>query len=408
MSWRPDEWRAESTNMNNPLTSRERIRLALAHKEPDRVPVDIGGHSASSMAPTSYQNLCRHLGLGAPDTVRLMSRALQIVYMEEPVLRALGSDCRPLIAPQLIASGPVALADGQITDEWGVEWYRPPGCAYYEVARFPLAGMDVDDLARYPWPDPRDPKRTAGLLEEAQRLAATEYAVIGVPSSLNIFERAMLLRGFEQLLLDMAADKAFVHALFRRLLEINLAVYDDYLRIAGPYLDGIRVADDLGGTQAPMISPRMYRELLKPYHQEWFRFIKARTSAKIILHSDGALAPLLPDLIDAGIDALNPVQVFAHGMDSARLKREFGDQLSFWGAIDTVNVLPHGDRTEVEAEVRTRIEDLATGGGFILAGVHNIQADVPPENIMAMVESAHAFGRDPLTRRNQTQGEDAA
>lgn len=394
--------------MNHPLTPRERVRMALDHKEPDRVPVDIGGHSATSMAPVTYQNLCRCLGLGAPETVRLMSKALQIVYMEEPVLRALGSDCRPLIAPQLIASGSVALADGTFKDEWGVEWYRPPGCAYYEVARFPLAGLDAAGLERYPWPDPRDPKRTAGLLEEAQRLAATEFAVIGVPSSLNIFERAMLLRGFEQLLLDMAADKAFVHALFRRLMEFNLVVYDDYLRIAGPYLDGIRVADDLGGTQAPMISPRMYRDMLKPYHKEWFGFIKQRTAAKIIFHSDGALVPLLPDLIDAGIDSLNPVQVFAQGMDTARLKRDFGSELSFWGAVDTVNVLPRGGRAEVEAEVRKRIEDLAAGGGFVLAGVHNIQADVPPENIVAMVESARQFGCYPLARRSITLGDDLA
>ncbi len=385
--------------MSHTLTPRERVRLALEHKEPDRVPIDIGGHSATSMAPATYANLCRRLGLAVPDQVRMMSKSLQIVSVEEPVMQALGSDCRPLIAPETIATGPVAWEGGHFTDEWGVEWYRPESSPYYDVAHFPLAGMDVEDLPRYPWPDPHDPKRTAGLEDEAKRLAASDYAVIGVPSSLNILERAMLLRGFEQLLLDFAANKPFIHALFQRQMEINIGVYDDFLRIAGPYLDAIRVADDLGGTQAPLISPRMYRELLKPYHREWFAFIKQRTKAKLILHSDGAIYPLLPDLVEVGIDALNPVQVFARGMDTARLKREFGDQLTFWGGIDTVNVLPGAERAQVVDEVRRRIEDLAPGGGYVLAGVHNLQPDVSPENILAMVETACEFGRYPLGRR---------
>lgn len=379
--------------MSQTMTSRERVRRALAHQEPDRVPLDIGGHSASSMAPVSYANLCRHLGFPEPQQVRLMSKSLQIVYLDEAVMQALGSDCRPLLAPQLLATGPVAWEGGRFKDEWGVEWYRPESSAYYEVFRFPLAGMDAADLDRYPWPDPHDPKRTAGLAEELKRLVATEYAVVGVPSSLNIFERALLLRGYEQLLLDMAMDLEFVHKLFRRLMEFNIAVYKDFLKIAGQQIEVIRTADDLGGTQAPLISPQMYRDLLKPYHQEWFRVIKTLTPAKIVLHSDGALVPLLPDLIEAGIDAINPVQVFAQGMETAALKREFGKQLTFWGAVDTVTILPKAPRQQVIDEVRHRIKDLAAGGGFVLAGVHNLQADVPPENIVTMVEAAREFGR---------------
>jgi uroporphyrinogen decarboxylase len=370
----------------------------LAHQEPDRVPIDIGGHSASSMAPGSYANLCRHLSLPVPEQVRLMSKALQIVYMDEPVIQAVRSDCRPLIAPQLIATGPVAWEGGRFKDEWGVEWCRPESSAYYEVERFPLAGLTAADLDRYPWPDPHDPKRTAGLAGELQRLVATDYAIVGVPSSLNIFERALLLRGFEQLLLDMAMEPELVHKLFQRLLEFNIAVYTDFLKIAGQQIDVIRVADDLGGTQAPLISPQMYREMLKPYHQEWFRVIKTLTPAKICLHSDGALVPLLPDLIEAGVDALNPVQVFAAGMETANLKREFGKHLTFWGGVDTVTVLPKAGRQQVIDEVRRRIEDLAAGGGFVLAGVHNLQADVPPENIMTMIEAARTFGQYPLAR----------
>jgi uroporphyrinogen decarboxylase len=383
--------------MRRELTPRERVRLALDHREPDRVPIDIGGHAATSMAPKTYGNLCRYLGLPVPTQVRLMSKSLQIVYMEEPMLQALGSDCRPLIAPRLLTSGPVEWEGGEFTDEWGITWQRPESSLYYDVLRPPLAGMEPDDLAKYPWPDPYDPIRTAGLEEEAKRLAATDYAVVGIPSSLQILEQAMLMRGYEDLLLDLASNKPFVHALFQKLMEFNIVVYGEFLRLVGPYLDAIRTADDLGGTNAPLMSPQVYREMLQPYHKEWFAFIKKHTTVKIVFHSDGALYPLLPDLIDAGIDVLNPVQVFAKGMKIARLKHEFGDQLSFWGSVDTVNVLPRGSRAEVEAEVRQRVQDLAPGGGLILAGVHNIQPDVPPENIVAMSEAAREFGRYPVS-----------
>ncbi len=382
--------------MTDQLTARERVRRALAHQEPDRVPIDLGGHSASSMAPLAYANLCQHLGFEYPKQVRLMSKPFQIALLEENVLQALGSDCRPLIAPQIITHGPVAQESGELIDEWGIKWHRPESSLYYEVAQHPLAGMNVDDLEHYPWPDPHAASRTEGLREEAERLATTGYAIIGIPSSLNMFERAMFLRGYEQILVDLALDKPFVHALFKRLLEFNLIVYEEFIRAAMPHLDAIRTADDLGGTSAPMISPRMYREMLKPYHREWFSHIKRLTSASIIFHSDGALFPLLPDLVEAGIDALNPVQVFAKGMDTKRLKHEFGDELSFWGGVDSINILPRGSRQDVELEVRQRIEELGPGGGFVLAGIHNLQPDVPPENVMAMVEAAHRFGRYPI------------
>lgn len=384
--------------MKGDLAPRERVRLALDHREPDRVPIDIGGHAATSMAPKTYGNLCRYLGLPVPTQVRLMSKSLQIVYMEEPVMQALGSDCRPLIAPRLLTSGPVEWERGEFTDEWGIPWQRTAPSLYYDVVRPPLAGMELEDLAKYSWPGPYDLILTEGLEEEAKRLAATNYAVVGMPSSLQIFEQALLMRGHENLLLDLVLNKPFVHALFQKLMEFNITVYGEFIRIAGPYLDAIRAADDLGGTTAPLMSPPMYREMLKPYHKEWFSFIKKRTKVKIVFHSDGAIYPLLPDLIEAGIDTLNPVQVFAEGMNTARLKSEFGDRLGFWGSVDTVNVLPRGSRAEVEAEVQHRVQDLAPGGGLILAGVHNIQADVPPENIVAMSEAGRAFGRYPLTR----------
>jgi uroporphyrinogen decarboxylase len=218
---------------------------------------------------------------------------------------------------------------------------------------------------------------------------------------LNIFERSMLMRGFEQLLLDLAANKAFVHTLFQKLMELNIAVYDEFLRIAGTRIDAIRTADDLGSTQAPLISARMYREMLQPYHKEWFRCIKERSPAPIIFHSDGAVAPLLPDLIEAGIDALNPVQVFAKDMDTARLKAEFGEQLSFWGGVDTVNILPHALPEEVAREVRQRIHDLALGGGYVLAGVHNLQPDVPPENIIAMAQACLEYSKHETTKNTK-------
>jgi uroporphyrinogen decarboxylase len=182
----------------------------------------------------------------------------------------------------------------------------------------------------------------------------------------------------------------------RRVTDIGKAVMEPYLDLAGPYIQMIKMGDDLGAQGGPLMSPKTYRSVVKPYHKELFDFIHERTRARIFLHTCGSVYRLLPDLIEAGVDVLNPVQVSAADMDTRRLKAEFGDRLSFMGAIDTQHVLPFGTPDDVKREVERRIADLAPGGGFILAPVHNVQADVSPENLVTMYRHALQVGMYPI------------
>jgi uroporphyrinogen decarboxylase len=213
----------------------------------------------------------------------------------------------------------------------------------------------------------------------------------------NLFEQAYLMRGLDTILMDIVADQEFFTALIEKLKKVVLPCLNELLREVGPYTDVLITGDDLGMTGGTMMSPESYRRLLKPHHAEYFGTIKKQISGKIFFHSCGNVYKLLGDLADVGVDLLNPVQVSAGEMgDTARLKREFGDRLSFCGAIDTQRVLPLGTTDDVRAEVRRRISDLAPGGGYIVASVHCIQPDVPPENIVAMCDEVMTAGRYPL------------
>jgi uroporphyrinogen decarboxylase len=207
----------------------------------------------------------------------------------------------------------------------------------------------------------------------------------------------LMLRGMDRWMMDLAGDPEFAHALLRKVTDLMIASARSYLDVVGPFVDLITISDDLGSQKGPLISPAMYREMVKPYHAELVSAIKEYGKLKIFYHSCGDVYRLLPDLIEAGFDVLNPVQVSAGEMaDTARLKREFGDKLTFCGGVDTRWVMPHGTPDDVRREVRRRIADLAPGGGYIAATVHCIQPDVPPENILALCEEVQAAGKYPI------------
>ena len=199
-----------------------------------------------------------------------------------------------------------------------------------------------------------------------------------------MFERSWYLRGFQRFFVDMVRNEGFAAALLDKLLEINKAFLDEYLDAVGDYIQVIQLADDLGHQQGPLMPLKLYRKLIKPRQRELFRFVKDRTDAHLFYHCCGSIHQFIPDLIKIGVDILNPVQVSARGMDPARLKSEFGERLSFWGGIDTQHVLPRGSPEDVSREARSRIKELGERGGYVLGSVHNIQADVPPQNIIAM------------------------
>ncbi|OGO38458.1 MAG: hypothetical protein A2W35_05290 [Chloroflexi bacterium RBG_16_57_11] len=372
------------------MSHRQRVQTALAHAEPDVVPLDFGTGGNTSPVPEVYAGLAAHYGL--EPGFKLVPHIMRLAQVDEHILSALDIDTRPVYMNPSQKGGRHCDEPGAFYDDWGVKWkeFSANGVIYREMAENPLSDATIDDLESYPWwPNPLDPDRYTGIQEQAQQLfQQTDYALIGCPAFNSLWERAYFLCGFQRMLEGLAIEQDFVHAMFRRITDILLASLRHYLELVGPYIQVVKMGDDLGAQNNAMISPGTYRSMIKPYHQEVFKLIKGYTEAKIFLHSCGSVYKLLPDLIDAGVEILNPVQVSAKDMDTRRLKQEFGDRLSFWGAIDTQHVLPHGSQEDVKSEVECRIRDLASGGGYILAPVHNVQADVPPINVITMYQHA--------------------
>jgi len=376
------------------MTSRERVLCALNHQEPDRVPIFFGTSGVTTMNTAAYDRFKAHLGIRRE--TRTFWRALQYALLDEDVMVRFHSDGRPLIPGPPPSQLNRDLTPNRFVDAWGITWQYESGNAYYDIAERPLQHATIADLEKYPWPDLAHPSRFAGLREQARAIRQAGYAVVAL-SGVTPFEYSYMLRGMDQWFLDLGGDPEFAHALMRKLTNLMRSAAERLLEEAGEYIDVIVTGDDLGSQNAPLISPAMYRRLVKPYHAELLGAIKQRTAARIFYHSDGDIYPLLDDLLEVGIDLLNPVHVSARDMgDTARLKQRYGQRLSFCGAIDSQEVLPHGTPEDVRAEVRRRIRDLAPGGGYILASVHCIQPDVPPENVCAMLEEAVVAGQYPL------------
>lgn len=383
------------------MDSRTRLRTALEHSEPDRVPRDLGAVRMTGIHVRAYAGLRRALGL-AEREVRVADLSQQLAVVEGDVADALGLDVRG-VEPRAPSGYRRELVeeDGYLAylDEWGVRRRMPRDGFFFDPSSSPLGGeIDAAHLARFAWPDGADPARRAGVAEEARRLITGEGRAVYVGSvCAGLTEMLFRLRGFEDGYMDLAADPALARALMERVLEVKLAWWGALLPELGDAVDVVGEADDLGGQATPLFAPRTYRALVKPLHAELVAFIRARTRAKVLFHSCGAIRELLPDLVEIGVDILNPVQVSASGMETAALKRDFGRDLVFWGGgVDTQGVLASGTPDEVRAEVRRRVADLAPGGGFVFASVHNVQANVPPENAAAMWDAVEACGTYPI------------
>jgi uroporphyrinogen decarboxylase len=281
-------------------------------------------------------------------------------------------------------------------DEWGIGWRMPlSGGYYYDMFDFPLIDLSsAEEVQRVNWPDPLEPSRFAGLAEETRRVHEKEgRAVVLGGLCAGILEMAAFMMGYEAFYPALLLNPKTIAALFDKVLELKIAYWEKALAICGQHVDVVCEADDLAGQNGLLISPKTYRDLVKPRHTELFRFIKQQASVKIWFHSCGAVRELIPDLIEAGVDILNPIQVNAARMDTRELKRDFGKDLVFWGGgVDTQFVLPHGTPQQVRDEVHRRLDDLMPGGGFVFATVHNTQADVPAENFLAMWEALQDYG----------------
>jgi uroporphyrinogen decarboxylase len=372
------------------MSSRDRVRAALEHREPDRIPFDLGGTRVTGIHVRAYERLRPALGL-EPRPPRVADITQQLAEVEPDVLDVLGADVR-LVSPRGGSAyrREIRQLDGHwtYTDEWGVGRRMPmDGGMYYDSYAPPLYG-DIDRAAvdAFAWPDAADPARTAGMGEEARRYARDEERAVGVGSICGgLTEGLFKLRGFEEGYMDLAGDPALARRVMERVLEVKLAYWERALPEVGDDADVLVEADDLGGQDRTLFSPRTYRELVKPLHRELFDYLHARTRARVFFHTCGAVRELIPDLIEIGVDILNPVQVSAANMDTGELKREFGREIVFWGGgVDTQRVLGTGSPADVREEVLRRVEDLRGDGGFVFAAVHNIQPNVPAENILAM------------------------
>jgi len=367
------------------MNSRERVIAVLGHELPDRVPVDLGSTAVSSIHQRANNALKALLGIEANEPVHDLVQG--IVVPDEQILQRLGVDFRRVaLRPPSTAAALPSGNENTYLDEWGTRRQRAE--LYWEIVGHPLADARVEDLRHYPWPDPHDPCRVAGLAEEARRLyEETDYALVADFLGGGIFEQALWMRGFERFLMDLITDEPFAIALLDTLLELYIEFYAVYLEAVAPYVQIVALGDDLGMQTGLLISPKLYCRLIKPRHKELYDFIHSRTEAKIMHHTCGSVFPLVQDLIDVGVDILNPIQTSARGMDPAALKREFGEQLVFHGGIDVQQILPFATPERVREEVKRIVATLGQEGGYILAPSHNIQADVPPENVLAMYEA---------------------
>jgi len=378
---------------NSTMTHRDRILSALKHAEPDRVPLDLGSTGATTITVKAYERLRAYLGLAVESPPVLWSFRSTTVIPDEAILRHFDVDARPVLLGSPLGRPDRKLSEDMFLDEWGVLWTRH-GASHFINSDGPFASLTdpvPQDLEKHNWPEPLDPGRFQGLRERARKLhEETDYAVV-LNLSNGPVHQCQYVRGYGTWLEDLLLRPVFAEALMDRVVDILIQIANRALEEAGAYVDLVTFGDDIATQNATLFRPDLYRKMIKPRHKALADTIH-RHGKPILYHSCGSVYALVRDLIEVGIDALNPVQVSAADMATDRLKREYGSELAFWGAIDTHRVLPRGTPEEVREEVKRRLDDLQAHGGYVLCAVHNIQPEVPPENVVAMYETALEHG----------------
>ena len=384
--------------LRDKLTSRERVLKALNFETPDRVPIDMGGFQ-TGIHRDAYAELIRHLGL--TEEIRILDPVQMLAQPSEAVLERLRVDVRYIVAhgPESFKGGIERNTRGgrvwlDLRDEFGVVWSTPEDQQLYmDITHHPLAQATLKDVMDYPFPKGDDPTRFSGLRERALELRKNTPYALSTGIGGVVYETCWYMRGLERWLMDTMMDPEFCGALLDRILEFWLGYYTAFMAEVGDLLDVVMVGDDLAGQTGPIFSPEFYRACVKPRQKKLVQHIKSLTKAKIWYHTCGACQEYIPDLLDNGVDILNPVQISAAGMTPESLKAAFGGKMVFWGGgIDSQHVLPLATPSEVREHVRRNIEVFKRGGGYIFNNVHNIQRGVPPENVLALFDAAYEFG----------------
>jgi len=383
------------------MTPRQRVLAAIHHEEPDRVPIGSGVSNATSMKLKPYQGLKELLGIQGEDRFLYDWPELGSVAPDQAMLHRLHSDVRGVLDrfPKAVAQRNKARPPHTpFIDDWGIGQVEYEPGVWFPSLHPMTESKTIDDIQNYPWSDMNDPYRVAHVREQAQKLAQENcYAIMATPWLLFPFERAIAMQGMETFFPNLVANRDFALVLLNKIAGLCKTLMGHLLRELGENVDIIKIGDDLGMQDGLLISPKMYREVLKPIHADYIAFIKERTQAKVFFHTDGDVFDLVDDLVEIGVDILNPVQTSAGRMsDLATLKKRYGKNLSFCGAIDTFRVLPYGTTEQVRQEVKRVIDILAPGGGYLLAAVHTILDEVPAENVLAMVDAAVEYGQYPI------------
>lgn len=410
------------------MNHRERLRAALDHKEPDRVPVDLGGMGSTGIMAVAYAKLRRHMGLPeekvfindlgqqlaepSKDFIeridldvlnvgRLLppAQSADVPWLDFPLLD-LNDPTTPPIAGRVVGGSHLR----READRWVLldgagkpEFHKPDNVYYFDRLVHHLGNATrISDIAAYEWPgyssEGLDKMRSRALWLREN----TDYALIGAFGG-QIHEHGQVLRGWAEFMMDLAEGGAFADYLLDYMCDNLMRNLGLYMEAVGDLLDVIVFGDDLGTQAAPQLSPDLYRKTIHPRHKRLYTYVRAHyPECRVFLHSCGSIADLIPMLIDEGVQILNPVQTSAAKMDPRELKANFGRDLVFWGGgVDTQHVLPQGTPEDVRRMVLDRLEVFALGGGFVFCQVHNIQANVPPANIIAMYNAVREFNGQP-------------
>ncbi len=383
------------------MTSRERVQAVLNHETPDRVPIIIGASNATGIKIHPYHGIKKIMGIESNDRFIYDWPELGTALPDEKVLERLHSDVRGVwdrFPKAVYDRNQSREPHAPFFDDWGNgQMEIGPDNWYPGIHPMPDA-KTIADLDIYPWPDMDDPYRTSHVRERALELnAENQYSILATPWLMFPFERAIGLQGMEKFLTNMATEPDFAQELLNRITKLCMVNMGHFLDQCGDVIDMIKIGDDLGTQENLMISPRMYRRMLKPLHAELIALIKQKTKAKVFFHTDGDVFNLIEDFIEIGVDILNPIQTSAGKMANLEeLKKQYGNRMVFCGAIDTQNILPHGTPEQVRQEVKRVINLLGQDGGYMLATVHTVMNEVPAENVLAMVDAVEEFGYYPL------------
>jgi uroporphyrinogen decarboxylase len=381
------------------MTGRERVLTALDHREPDRVPIEFGSSQLSSLLigqPYGYTALCEYLGVTDYPEPEINVYLNSVKNVDVRIMRRFGADLR-WVTP----GGPEVerKPDGTLVDSWGLILTPTGNFNVVEDANTPLRGAtSPSDIAGYPlWPDLSDPRIAAGKHDEALAHHRNGFAVVAsLGSGGRLFHSYSWLRGFDSWLMDMYENQHLYHVLAEKILEIGIAYVEAFLPSVAEFADLVYMSDDLGTQGSTLMSPDAYRTFCKPYHRRLIEAIRrAAPRARILMHSCGAITPLIPDLIEIGVDVLNPVQPKARGMEPQVVKRAFGSELSFMGGLDIQDLLPFGTPAEIRDGVHELVDAYAPGGGYVFAPAHEILPEVKPASIVAMFDAALEFGGYP-------------